>query len=60
MSREEMAWELKKAAIVMRKNVHEKVKRGECEGRGHDKECPTCEYAYYCTELRHMPNLFLL
>lgn len=53
------AWELKKTAIIMRKNVREKVQCGECEGTGHDKQCPTCKYAYYCTELRHMPNLFL-
>lgn len=53
MSRQEMALEMRARAFELRREAHEKIRRGECEGTGHEKQCEGCSAAMWCTELRH-------
>lgn len=53
MSRQSMGREMMGRALKMRREVHEKVRRGECEGTGHQPQCEGCRLALWCTELRH-------
>ena len=48
-----MTREMMDRALEMRREVHEKVRRGECEGTGHNAQCEGCRLALWCTELRH-------
>lgn len=53
MSRQKLALEMAAKAMELRREVHEKIQRGECEGSGHETQCEGCRLALWCTELRH-------